>query len=182
MTASDGTKYSGYRRNWKRIRRLQRAVSRCKEGSGTRRKRAAKIARYRRKEHVVQRNACHRATTELVRRNGLIAVEKLKVKNMTGLPRLNLGDTATSQHHFIVRTTVTLDDDIYEAALCQARATGRRLGSELSEIARHALRPEPQPHQGSRQDRRFPSFEVPPCTRIIPASRVQKVLDEDGIA
>ena len=79
-----------------------------------------------------------------------------------------------------MRTTVTLDDDIYEAALGQAKATGRRLGSVLSEMARYALRPEPQ--QGTQQKGRFPSFEVPPGTRIIPASRVQKVLDEDGIA
>ena len=83
ITASDGTKYSGNRRNWKRIRRLQRAVSRCKQGSSTSRKRVAKLARYRRKEHVVQRNSCHRATTELVRGNGLIAVEKLQLRNMT---------------------------------------------------------------------------------------------------
>ena len=80
-----------------------------------------------------------------------------------------------------MRTTVTLDDDIYEAALCQAKATGRRLGSVLSEMARYALRPEPQQRQGNQQRGRFPSFDVPPGTRIIPASRVQKVLDEDGI-
>ncbi|MCY4596707.1 MAG: hypothetical protein OXC19_18145 [Bryobacterales bacterium] len=78
-----------------------------------------------------------------------------------------------------MRTTVTLDDDIYEAALFQAKATGRRLGSVLSEMARCALRPEPP--RETRQPGRFPSFEVPAGTRIIPASRVQKVLDEDGI-
>lgn len=80
-----------------------------------------------------------------------------------------------------MRTTVTLDDDIHEAALCQAKATGRRLGSVLSEMARYALRPEPEPQQGNQQKGRFPSFDVPPGTRIIPASRVQEVLDEDGI-
>ena len=81
-----------------------------------------------------------------------------------------------------MRTTVTLDDDIYEAALCQAKATGRRLGSVLSEMARCAFQPDPQPTKDTRQQERFPSFQVPPGTRIIPASRVQRILDEDGIA
>lgn len=87
-------------------------------------------------------------------------------------------------HHRIMvsmRTTVTLDDDIYEAALCQAKATGRRLGSVLSEMARHALRSEARPMRDAEQGTRFPSFDVPPDTPLIPASRVQKVLDENGI-
>jgi ATP-dependent helicase YprA (DUF1998 family) len=43
-----------------------------------------------------------------------------------------------------MRTTVTLDDDIYEAGLSQARATGQRLGKVLSDMARRALEPEPK--------------------------------------
>jgi hypothetical protein len=46
-----------------------------------------------------------------------------------------------------MRTTVTLDDDVYEAALAHARATGKRLGRVLSEMARRALEP---PAPGSR--------------------------------
>ena len=46
-----------------------------------------------------------------------------------------------------MRTTVTIDDDVYEAALSQARATGQRLGG----------------------------------TPLIPASRIQETLDDDGI-
>ena len=78
-----------------------------------------------------------------------------------------------------MRTTMTQNDDIHEAALCQAKATGRRLGSVLAEMARHALRTERQ--QQTQQQGRFPSFEVPPDARIIPASRIEKVLDDDGI-
>ena len=37
--------------------------------------------RYR--EGVRNRNACHRQTTEIIRKNGLIAVEKLDIKGMT---------------------------------------------------------------------------------------------------
>ena len=83
MTLSDGTTYPRHRCNGKRQRRLQRAVSRCKRGSKTRRKRVAKLAGFRRKECVAQRNQCHRATTDIIRANGLVAMEKLKVSNMT---------------------------------------------------------------------------------------------------
>lgn len=77
-----------------------------------------------------------------------------------------------------MRTTVTLDDDVYEAALAHSRATGKRLGRVLSEMARQALQP-PAPRRKRRQ--RFPTFDVPPGAPLIPASRVQKDLDEDGI-
>ena len=40
-----------------------------------------------------------------------------------------------------MRTTVTLDDDVYEAAQAHAQATGKRLGRVLSEMARQALQP-----------------------------------------
>lgn len=80
-----------------------------------------------------------------------------------------------------MRTTITLDDDVYEAALGQAKATGRRLGAVLSEMARHALRSGPQREPTAGKCGRFPSFDVPPDTRLIPIPRVQKVLDEHGI-
>jgi len=77
-----------------------------------------------------------------------------------------------------MRTTVTLDDDVYEAALAHARSTGKRLGQVLSEMARVALLPAP-PSRRART--RFASFEVPAGTRVITAARIQKALDEDGI-
>jgi hypothetical protein len=78
-----------------------------------------------------------------------------------------------------MRTTVTLDDDVYEAAQAYAQATGKRLGRVLSEMARQALNPSVlRPPRGTS---RFPTFEVPADARVIPASRVQKALDEDGI-
>lgn len=88
-------------------------------------------------------------------------------------------------HHCIVfamRTTVTLDDDVYEAAQAHAQATGKRLGRVLSEMARQALQPSGRRSKRSAKGAsRFPVFEVPAGTRVIPASRVQKALDEDGI-
>ena len=80
-----------------------------------------------------------------------------------------------------MRTTLTLDDDVYEAVLCHARATGQRLGRVLSDIARHALMPDPQHQQQPAKSGRFPVFRVPPDARLIRASRVQAAIDEDGI-
>ena len=43
----------------------------------------------------------------------------------------------------------------------------------------------PEPEQSRKSERvqknRFPAFEVPPGAPVIPASRVQKALDEDGV-
>ena len=77
-----------------------------------------------------------------------------------------------------MRTTVTLDDDVYEAALRRARATGRRLGQVLSDMARQALTPEPPPR---KRGRRFAAFDVPAETRPITSSRIQAALDENGV-
>ena len=83
-------------------------------------------------------------------------------------------------YHHIVRTTVTIDDDVYEAALASARATGRRLGRVLSDMARAALQPQPAP-PSSRKRARFATFDVPEGSRVIPAARIQNALDEGGI-
>ncbi len=78
-----------------------------------------------------------------------------------------------------VRTTVTLDQDVYEAAQHLARSSGERLGRVLSELARRGLagvRP-----SAARKTKRFPSFKVPPDTPIIAVSKIQKVIDEEGL-
>jgi len=81
-----------------------------------------------------------------------------------------------------MRTTVTLDDDVYEAAQAQAQATGKPLGRVLSEMARQALLPSRhRSKRSAKESSRFPVFEVPVGARMIPASRIQKALDEDGI-
>jgi hypothetical protein len=81
-----------------------------------------------------------------------------------------------------MRTTVTLDDDVYEAARAHAQATGKRLGRVLSEMARQALQPSGRlPRQMEKGTFRFPVFEVPSDARLISALRVQRALDEAGI-
>ena len=82
---SDGVKYDNlhsYRRNLKKLARLQRQLSRKSKGSRNREKARVKIARLH--EHIAnQRNdAIHKMTTQLVRSNDIICVEDLSSKNM----------------------------------------------------------------------------------------------------
>jgi len=78
-----------------------------------------------------------------------------------------------------MRTTVSLDQDVYEAALHLARVSGRRLGKVLSELARRGLARQAPPARGRRG--RFPTFQVPANAPLIPASRVQGFVDEEGL-
>jgi hypothetical protein len=77
-----------------------------------------------------------------------------------------------------VRTTVTLDEDVYKAAMHFARRSGEPLGKVLSMLARRGLKPDGPPARHSK--RRFPMFEVPANAPMIPASRIQLVIDEEG--
>lgn len=78
-----------------------------------------------------------------------------------------------------MRTTITLDRDVYEAALHLSQSSGERLGKVVSELVRRALTESgPTPVSAKK---RFPTFDVPPDAPIIPASRVQKVIDEEGL-
>jgi hypothetical protein len=78
-----------------------------------------------------------------------------------------------------VRTTVTLDDDIYEAAMHLSRTSGERLGKVLSTLVRRGLTPAEPPAR--RSTRRFPSFDIPANAPVIPASRIQRIIDEEGL-
>ncbi len=78
-----------------------------------------------------------------------------------------------------MRTTVTLDDDVFEAATHLSRVSGRRLGKVLSHLARRGLSAQETP--AGRRSKRFPTFRVRPDAPVIPASKVQRVLDEEGI-
>jgi hypothetical protein len=78
-----------------------------------------------------------------------------------------------------MRTTVTLDNDVYHAAAHLSRTSGERLGKVLSSLARRGLAPATAPSKS--RSRRFPTFDVPPGAPVIPASRVQRVIDEEGI-
>jgi len=77
-----------------------------------------------------------------------------------------------------MRTTVTLDDDVYEAAMHLSRVSGEGLGKTLSLLARRGLTP---PKPASKGKSRFPTFDVPADAKVIPASRIERVIDEEGI-
>jgi hypothetical protein len=78
-----------------------------------------------------------------------------------------------------MRTTVTLDRDVYEAAVSLSRLSGERLGKVLSQMARRGLQQKNTPRRKGR--RRFATFDIPPGAPVIPASRIERVLDEEGI-
>ena len=78
-----------------------------------------------------------------------------------------------------MRTTVTLDDDVYQAAAHLSRVSGERLGKVISGLIRRSLAPV-KPPSGKRA-RRFPTFEAPPDAPVIPASRIERVIDEEGL-
>ncbi|HEY5707285.1 MAG TPA: hypothetical protein VIS96_17125 [Terrimicrobiaceae bacterium] len=75
-----------------------------------------------------------------------------------------------------MRTTVTLDDDVFEAARAQAEASGKRLGEVLSQLARRGLRASAQ----SAAKGGLPVFKVRPNAEIIPSSRAKELLAEEA--
>ena len=77
-----------------------------------------------------------------------------------------------------MRTTVTLDDDVFEMVQTMAKSSGRRFGQVLSELVRRGLaQSAPRRGRGSR----FPTFDVPANAPVIPAGRIQRLLDEEGV-
>ena len=67
----------------RRERRLRRRVARARKGSASRRKKVRSLSHETYRNTIRNRNACHRASTDLARRFGRIAVEDLQIRNMT---------------------------------------------------------------------------------------------------
>ena len=65
-----------------RTRRLQRKLSRCRQGSQRRRKAVKMLRRLKEREAAVRKDHRHKVTTDLVRRFGTIYVEDLQIANM----------------------------------------------------------------------------------------------------
>jgi len=66
----------------KKLKRLQRLVSRKKKGSSNRKKAVQKLARQHQKVANTRKDFQHKVTTRLIRENQAIAVEELQIKNM----------------------------------------------------------------------------------------------------
>jgi hypothetical protein len=75
-----------------------------------------------------------------------------------------------------MRTTVTLDDDVFEAVQSLAQASGKKLGEVLSQVARRGLR------ASARTAKRngLPVFRVAEDAPLIPSSRARDLLAEDA--
>jgi len=76
-----------------------------------------------------------------------------------------------------MRTTVTLDPDVYAAARALAESSGRSLGAIVSELARRGLRPPRDPGKGTG----LPVFTVSKGARRIPGNRAAEILAEEGL-
>ena len=74
-----------------------------------------------------------------------------------------------------VRTTINLDDDVFETARAIAHAEHRPLGVVVSDLARRGLRPSES--SGDEEDG-FPVFDVGPNAPPITAEMVQEAQDE----
>ncbi len=74
-----------------------------------------------------------------------------------------------------MRTTLTLDQDVFEAAQALARASGRRLGQVVSELLRRSL--QAPPAAAARNG--LPVFRVPDGAAIIPSDRARDILADE---
>ena len=83
ITTSEGEKIERRRVDRDEIARKQQRLSACQKGSRRFRQRRRILANAYDRARVRDRNQCHRVTTDLVRRYGLIAVEKLDKQKMT---------------------------------------------------------------------------------------------------
>ena len=95
LALSNGERVGRRRKASKRLARMQRRLSGCRKGGHRWRKRKSVLANHQYRERVRNRNECHRITTDLVRRFGLIAMENLPVRNMT---RSASGDVGTLEN------------------------------------------------------------------------------------
>jgi len=75
-----------------------------------------------------------------------------------------------------IRTTVSVDEDVYAAARSIAAIHGKSVGAVLSELARKGLR---LPPRSARSDKGIPVFEVPRDAPPLTPEMVQAALDED---
>ena len=77
-----------------------------------------------------------------------------------------------------MRTTLTIDDDVYETVQAMASASGKRLGEIVTILLRRELSPSDPPPTGS--DPKFPFITFPATGETIRSEDVRKALEEEG--
>ena len=75
-----------------------------------------------------------------------------------------------------MRTTITIDDDVLEAARSLAEQNGCTLGKAVSELARKGANSDPMPLFDPNSD--FPRFYVPPGTPTFGLEDVKRALED----
>jgi hypothetical protein len=78
-----------------------------------------------------------------------------------------------------MRTTLNIDDDVYEVALDRARATGESIGKVVSDLARRGF-PSGDKVRMVKKGRFF-QVDLPPGAPKIEPSRVRKIWEDEGI-
>ena len=76
-----------------------------------------------------------------------------------------------------MRTTITLDDDVFLAVKNLALGSGKRLGDVVSELVRKALQEESRSVTDSQTN--LPVFSISHNSPIIPACRAADLLAEE---
>src|SRR5690606_6716609 len=98
-TLSNGTRIENIRPRKKRereLRRAQRALARCKRNSKRRRKVRAKLAAAQRRIRNARTNHLHQVSAKIANSYSLIAVEDLKLRNMTRSARGTVAEPGTN--------------------------------------------------------------------------------------
>jgi hypothetical protein len=75
-----------------------------------------------------------------------------------------------------MRTTITIEKDVFEAAQAMAQASGKRLGEVISQLARRGLRTSTE--AGCRSG--LPVFKVTTDAAVIPSNRARDLLADDA--
>ncbi|MBA2743843.1 MAG: hypothetical protein H0U43_05970 [Chthoniobacterales bacterium] len=74
-----------------------------------------------------------------------------------------------------VRTTLSLDDDVFDAARALAESSGKKIGKVISQLARRGLRADT--HAATKSG--LPVFRISPEAKVIPTQRARDLLAED---
>ena len=83
VALSTGERLGRRRKPNYKLKLAQQRMSRCRKGSRRWKQRRAVLSNLQDRERIRNRNECHRITTDIVRRFGLIAIEDLKIDNMS---------------------------------------------------------------------------------------------------
>jgi len=74
----------------------------------------------------------------------------------------------------MMRTTLSLPDDVYEVARSVANARKISLGDAIADLVRQGLRPS----QANKRKNAFPTFAIPPDARPITLEQTLAAEDE----